>query len=266
MKHRTRTHYYAVFLSDIHLGSRGCKAKQLLAFLKSITCEYLYLIGDIFDLWAMKGKVWWNQYCTDVLRRILKMIKQGTKVIYVLGNHDEPIRHFVPLTFGTEITVVDETIHQMFDGTRLLIIHGDRFDFVARWLSILGSHIYDRLLLLNGVVHKIRVILGFRKYWSLSAYLKKRTKRALSVIQSFEDAVLRYAKKINCDGAIVGHIHTAKLTTVDDIIYGNCGDWVESLTALVETEEGHLKIIQWHDLMDEGVEDHELSNHEEQHA
>ena len=267
MKHRQRTYYRAVFLSDVHLGFRGCQAKNLLTFLKSIECEYLYLVGDIFDLWAMKDKIWWNQECTSVLRRILKMTKQGTKVIYIIGNHDDVIRHFIPLAFGSEIEVKNEAIHRTVNNTKLLIIHGDCFDFVARWLSMLGSRIYDRLIMLNTIVHKIRVLLGFRRYWSLSANLKKRTKRALGAIKSFEDAVLHHAKKLDCDGAISGHIHTAKLINVDGMIYANCGDWVESLTALVEMDDGQLNLIHWHDLTSEGIEDHEhdaavmLSNH-----
>lgn len=229
-----REHYRAVFISDLHLGSRGSKAKNLLAFLKSIECEQLYLVGDVFDMWAMKSKIWWNEDCTAVIRRILKMMKHGTKVTYLAGNHDDAMRHFIPISFGTEIEIVDEAIHVTSSGDRYLIIHGDIFDFVARWLAIVGAHIYDWLLACNGFVHKIRLMVGFKNYWSLSGYLKKKTKRAVSAVKDFETAVLRYAAKKNCTGVICGHIHSAKLYTVNGIKYVNCGDWVESLTAIVE--------------------------------
>jgi UDP-2,3-diacylglucosamine pyrophosphatase LpxH len=238
----------------LHLGFRGAKAKNLLAFLKSIECDYLYLVGDIFDLWAMKSKVFWNDDCNAVVRRILKMAKNGTKVVYIVGNHDEAVRSFIPLTLG-EIEVCDETTHVMLDGTELLLIHGDIFDFVAKWLSILGSHIYDRLIVVNNWLHKLRVGLGFKKYWSLSNFLKQKTKRAMSAIRSFEAAVIHYAKKKGKQGVICGHIHTFKLDIVDGMIYGNCGDWVESLTAIVETVEGKLEEIHWHDLTHAGFED-----------
>jgi UDP-2,3-diacylglucosamine pyrophosphatase LpxH len=253
---KRRVHYRTIFISDLHLGFRGSQAAELLSFLKSVECDYLYLVGDIFDLWAMKQKIFWSPESTAVLHRILKMIKNGTKVIYIPGNHDEVIRNFVPLIFNAELTVMDDAVHTTLKGVRLKVIHGDIFDFVAHWLSVLGSHVYDCLIRLNGFLHWCRKHLGYKKYWSLSNYLKKKTKTALSAIDNFETACLIHAKKENCQGVICGHIHTAKMyTTSEGMIYANCGDWVESLTALVETVDGDLELIHWHDLTHIGVED-----------
>jgi UDP-2,3-diacylglucosamine pyrophosphatase LpxH len=257
---KTRTHYRAVFLSDLHFGFRGAKPKNLLAFLKSIECEYLYLVGDIFDLWAMKDKIFWNADCTAVIRRILKMMQQGTQIVYVTGNHDAAIRNFVPLLLGNALHVVDEHIHVTADGNRLLLIHGDRFDFVAKWLSVLGSHIYGSALAMNNVLYRIRKVLGFKQYWSLSGWLKNKTKRALEAIKSFEDAVLCYAAQQNCTGAICGHIHTAKISLRDGLLYANCGDWVESMSAIVETSNGKLELIEWHDMTNHGIDETVLSH------
>lgn len=252
MPHRQRTQYKAVFISDLHLGFRGAKPQNLLAFLKSIECEILFIVGDGFDLWAMNG---WNQDCTAVIRRILKMMKHGTKLIYIPGNHDEAIRQYLPLAFGEEILVVNEYEYVTISGVKLLVIHGDIFDFVSKWLSHVGTHIYDWLIFFNHWLHKFRMLCGFKKYWSLSAYLKQKTKRALNAVKNFRDAVIRYARSKKCGGVVAGHIHTAVMEQVDDMLYVNCGDWVESLTAFVEHMDGKLEIIHWHDLTKTGVED-----------
>jgi len=252
MPHKQRTHYRSIFISDLHLGFRGAKTKNLLSFLKSVECEYLFLVGDVFDLWAIKG---WSPDCTAVLRRILKMMKSGTKVIYITGNHDDAIRFYAPIAFGDEIEFANEYIHTTASGLRLLLIHGDIFDFVSKWLSHVGAHIYDWLIRLNSLVHRIRMLFGIKKYWSLSAYLKRRTKKALNVVKSFETTVIRYAQSKNCGGVICGHIHTAAMTEHDGVLYVNCGDWVESLTAIVEHPTGNLELIHWHDLEKTGVED-----------
>ena len=250
-----RTYYRSVFISDAHLGFRGTNAKNLSSFLKSIRCDYLYLVGDIFDLWAMKKKIFWNDHCTSVIRQILKMAKHGTKIIYLPGNHDEAIRSFLPLAFGEEIEVIDETVHVTAAGIKFLVIHGDQFDGVVgsvKWLAVLGSTVYDWLLAANDLLHKIRVKMGYHTYWSLAAFLKHKAKQAMSFIKDFETAVVHHAIKKGCAGAICGHIHHAKIATVEvngqSVVYANCGDWVESLTALVETEIGDLEIVKWHDL------------------
>lgn len=250
-----RTYYRAIFISDTHLGFRGANASNLHSFLKSVRCDYLYLVGDIFDLWEMKKKVYWDSDCTGVLRQILKMVKFGTKVIYLPGNHDDAIRTFLPISLGTDIELIDEALHVTTNGTRFVLIHGDQFDTVVghmKWLAVLGSVIYGWLLRGNEILHKIRLKLGYHSYWSLAAYLKHKAKRAVSFIKDFEEAVIRHAITKQCDGVICGHIHHAKIQTkeIDNhpIIYANCGDWVESLTALVENEAGDLELIHWHDL------------------
>jgi UDP-2,3-diacylglucosamine pyrophosphatase LpxH len=255
---KRRTHYRSVWISDLHLGFRGCKAKQLHNFLKSIECDFLYLVGDVFDLMAMRSRIHWDAETTGVIRRILKMMKRGTRVVYITGNHDEPIRLFVPFAAGSEIAIENEIIHVTKSGKRLMVIHGDKFDFVVghmKWLTILGSRLYDWLLSLNSILHTVRVRLGFTKYWSLSAYLKSKTKRAISFVHDFESAAMLYAEKNECCGVICGHIHTPKMYVDRGILYANCGDWVESLSALVENDEGNLELVHWHDLDDEGIHD-----------
>lgn len=249
---KKRTYYRAIFLSDLHLGFRGAQAKQLLSFLKSVECDILYLVGDIFDLWAMKNKIWWDVNCSEVLRRILKMVKSGTKIVYLPGNHDDQIRNFIPFTLGPEIEFVDTTIHITSSGLRFAILHGDQYDVVVghmKWLAVLGHHLYDLLLMCNGTLHFIRTKLGYHQYWSLAAYLKSKAKKAVSFVKDFEKAVLIHAAENDCNGVICGHIHTPKIYTTDEgLVYANCGDWIESLTALVENGEGNLELIQWHDI------------------
>jgi UDP-2,3-diacylglucosamine pyrophosphatase LpxH len=260
---KQRKFYRAVFISDAHLGFRGCKAKQLLGFLKSIECETLYLVGDIFDLWAMKKKIWWDADCNAVVRRILKMAKQGTKIVYIPGNHDEAIRTFLPFHFGDNIVFINEVCHTTSIGEHYVVIHGDQFDVVVghmKWLALLGTTLYDWLIVLNEVLHSIRVRLGYQSYWSLAGYLKAKTKKAISFVHDYKTAVLHHAKKNGCSGAICGHIHTAEIFDGGDGIYANCGDWVESLTALVENDQGKLELIYWHDMNDEGIHDEHLED------
>lgn len=246
-----RMHYRTVWISDLHIGSRGFKAAELLAFLATFDCDYLYLVGDIFDLQAIRCGVVWNDATTDVIRKILKRAHNGTKVYYLPGNHDEEIRRFIidqPLALGSSISIVDESIHTLVDRTQLLVVHGDIFDFVAahlKWLSHLGGWLYDRLLSTNNLLHWMRTGLGFRKYWSLSAWLKLKTKRAVSFIRDFESAALHYAAGKGCAGVVTGHIHTPALHTTSGLLYANCGDWIESLSALVEQTSGQLELIRW---------------------
>jgi len=248
---KNRQHYRAIFISDTHLGFRGAKAKNLLSFLKSVECHYLYLVGDIVDLWEMKKGILWDLDSSSVIRRIMKMSQDGTKVVYVPGNHDEAIRHFLPFEMAENVSFCDETFHTTSNGTKFNIIHGDQFDFVIghmKWLAVLGTTLYDWLLSLNDVLHSVRVRLGYHTYWSLAGYLKHKAKGAVSFMRDFETAVVHHAKKQECDGVVCGHIHRAKLEMIDGIQYANCGDWVESLTALVEDVDGRLRLIHWHDL------------------
>lgn len=256
MKHRI--HHRAVWISDLHLGFRGCKAPQLLTFLRSIDCDYLYLVGDVFDLIAAKKSLYWDDVTTAVVRRILKMVGNGTTVVYVPGNHDDAVRKVIPFNFGQHFFVCDTFIHALADGRKMLILHGDQFDFVVghlRWLSILGSHVYDLLLASNSLLHFVRVKLGYKKYWSLSKYLKAKTKQALSFMRDFETSAAEFAKSRSCEGVVCGHIHTAKLLEANGFTYANCGDWVESLSALVESPDGVLSLVYWHDLETKQVSD-----------
>jgi UDP-2,3-diacylglucosamine pyrophosphatase LpxH len=241
-------HYRSIFISDVHLGVRDCKAEQLNNFLKHHTCDTLYLVGDILDGWKVQqNKLRWRQSHTNVIRRILGHAKRGTRVVYVVGNHDEFLRPMIPLgmTFG-RIEVCNQAQHQGADGRRYLVIHGDLFDGITRlapWLTVLGDRAYDVVLRFNTVFNRWRHRLGLG-YWSLSRYLKHRVKKAVDFVFQFERNLAAYCKKRGFDGVICGHIHTAEIKLIDGIWYGNTGDWVESCTALCETHEGDWIIIQ----------------------
>jgi UDP-2,3-diacylglucosamine pyrophosphatase LpxH len=238
--------FRTVWISDTHLGTAGCKSDLLLDFLKSIECEMLYLVGDIVDGWQLKKGWYWPARHNDVVRRWLKMAKHGTRVIYVPGNHDELFRDYVGLNFGG-IEVARQCIHVTADGRSLLVLHGDEFDGVvlcAKWLALLGDQAYTLLLKLNGVLNRVRRMLG-KPYWSLSALLKKRVKNAVEFISNFEQAVAHAAYEQGADGVICGHIHTAEVRQIGTVTYYNDGDWVESCTALVEHADGRMEIIDW---------------------
>jgi len=240
------TRHRAIFLSDIHLGTRGCKAELLLDFLRHNECEHLYLVGDIVDGWRLKRWWYWPQAHNDVVQKVMRKVRKGTNVIYVPGNHDEAARQYCTLTFGG-VQVLDEVVHERADGTRLLVIHGDQFDGIvryARWLAITGDWAYAAALKLNTVFNWGRRRLGL-PYWSLSAYLKHRVKNAVQFINDFERAVAAEAKRRGVDGVVCGHIHHAQIRTIDGILYCNDGDWVESCTALVEDFDGRLRVLHW---------------------
>jgi len=241
--------YRSIFISDVHLGTRDCKANQLSNFLKNNTCEYLYLVGDILDGWKVQqNRLKWKQSHTNVIRRILGHSKRGTKVIYVAGNHDEflrPMMHF-NLSFGS-VQIVNQATHVGADGKKYLVVHGDLFDGItrlARWLSFLGDRAYDVVLRLNTQFNWIRRRFGFG-YWSLSKYLKGRVKKAVDFVFQFEKNITDYARKRDFAGVICGHIHNAEIKDIDGIVYMNDGDWVESCTALVEHYDGRWEIITW---------------------
>jgi len=238
--------YRTIFLSDIHLGTRGCKAEMLLEFLRHTESDTLYLVGDIIDGWRLKRTWFWNQHHNDVVQKLLRKARKGTKVIYVPGNHDEALRDYVDMQFGG-VDVAMEALHTTADGRRLLVIHGDHFDGVmkyARWLAIVGDHAYAWALTLNTFFNHVRLKLGL-PYWSLSAYLKHRVKNAVQFISDFEATLAEEARRRGVDGVVCGHIHHAEMRTIDGILYCNDGDWVESCTALVEHMDGHLEILHW---------------------
>jgi len=239
-------HYRAIWISDIHLGSSGCKAEYLLDFLKHNDSEYLYLVGDIIDGWQLKKGWYWPQAHNDVVQKILRKARKGTQVIYVPGNHDEFARGYLSHTFG-DIQVVEETVHTLLDQRRLWVTHGDLFDGVlqhAKWLAYLGDTLYTLILSLNHWFNRLRHRCGL-SYWSLSQYLKHKVKNAVSFITQFEDALAEQARRRGYDGVVCGHIHKAEIRAINGVLYCNDGDWVESLTALVETLEGELKIVTW---------------------
>ncbi|MFM8257120.1 MAG: UDP-2,3-diacylglucosamine diphosphatase [Polynucleobacter sp.] len=245
-------HYRAIWISDVHLGTPGCQAKFLLDFLKHNESDTLYLVGDIIDGWRLKKSIYWPQSHNDVVQKILRKARKGTEVVYVPGNHDESIRQFLGLSFG-EIKVVPEAIHTTADGRKLWITHGDLFDGVmqyAKWLAYVGDNLYSLILYFNRYLNLLRVRVGMQ-YWSLSQYLKHQVKNAVSYIADFEMIMAREARLRGCQGVVCGHIHKAEIRMIDNLLYCNDGDWVESLTALVETHEGELKIVHWPRILDD---------------
>lgn len=240
----SKVHYRSVFLSDVHLGTRGCQADALFEFLDSLRCDYLYLVGDIVDVWALRRRFYWPESHNRVLRKIFKMAKKGTEVVFVPGNHDELFRGYVGEVVAN-VQVAAEAVHTTRDGRQILLLHGDKFDLVmqnSRWLVVFGSVLYDICLDLNRRLNALRQRLG-RPYWSVSAYLKRRVKQAVKYIGNFEAAVVTEAQLMNVDAIISGHIHHPELKWMGDVLYGNCGDWVESLSALVEHPDGSLELL-----------------------
>lgn len=243
---RPKRKYRTVWISDIHLGTRGCNATLLVDFLRAIECETLYLVGDIVDGWRLKKGWFWPDEHNEVVRRVLKMAHRGTRVVFVAGNHDEMFRDYAGLTFGG-VELVLEASHVTADGRTLLITHGDQFDSVvlyARWLAFLGDKAYGLLLRTNILFNAIRRRLKL-PYWSLSAYLKKRVKNAVQYVSSYEEAVAHEARERGFDGIVCGHIHYAEIRNFGGITYYNDGDWVESCTALAEDAKGHIAIVDW---------------------
>jgi UDP-2,3-diacylglucosamine pyrophosphatase LpxH len=236
----------SAWISDVHLGTPGCQAAALLDFLRTVDSENLYLVGDIIDGWQLRRSWYWPQSHNDVVQKLLRKARKGTRVVFVPGNHDEFARKYLGHNFGG-IEVVEDCIHTTADGRRLWITHGDAFDGViqcARWLAHLGDSAYEFTLRMNRHVNAFRARLGL-PYWSVSKYLKLKVKRAVSFIGDFEQAVVREAKRRGVQGVVCGHIHHAELREVDGILYANDGDWVESLTALVEHADGRLEILDW---------------------
>ena len=243
--------YRTIFISDLHLGSKGCQSSMLLDFLRNTRSDYLYLVGDIIDGWRLKNKWFWPQEHNDVVQKILRKARHGTKVYYISGNHDELVRKFVPINLG-EVNIVNETIHITADNKKLLILHGDKFDAIIRvapWLAHLGDYAYDFALWTNVTLNKIRKRLGY-KYWSLSKFLKLKVKKAVSYINRYEEVVANYAFKKNMNGVVCGHIHHASDKIIGDVHYYNDGDWVENCSALVEHFDGKLELIYWKDIIE----------------
>lgn len=238
--------YRSIWISDTHLGSAGCQADKLLGFLKANESEYLFLVGDIIDFWALKRKSYWPESHNTVVQKVLKKARHGTKVVYIPGNHDENLRDYLDHTFGN-IELHKEFVHTLADGRTILCVHGDDFDVVTRyhkWVAVLGDMGYEALLTLNRYFNVIRAKLGMG-YWSLSAYVKHKVKQAVSFIGEYEESVTRAAKTRGVDGVLCGHIHHAEIKQLSDFMYINTGDWVESCTAIVEHFDGTLELIRW---------------------
>jgi UDP-2,3-diacylglucosamine pyrophosphatase LpxH len=241
-------HVRTLFISDVHLGTRGCQADLLLDFLRYFDAETIYLVGDIVDGWRLRRAWYWPQSHNDVAQKLLRKARKGARLVYVPGNHDEFLRDYIGTHFGG-IEVRNTDVHVTAEGRRLLVIHGDQFDVVvrhARWLAHFGDWAYSTALNLNTFMNIVRRRLGF-SYWSLSAWAKLRVKNAVNFIGTFEEALAREARDHAVDGVICGHIHYAAMHTDFGTAYYNCGDWVESCTALVEHHDGRFEIIRWSD-------------------
>lgn len=240
-----KTQYRTIFLSDLHLGSSAARAQDLSRFLKRVKCSRLYLVGDVLDMWRLRKRWYWPADHNDVLRRILKMTRKGTEVIYIPGNHDEAARQYLDMEFGgVKLKPLD--VHTTADGRRFLITHGDQYDLViqnSRLLSMLGGIAYEWLIRLNVWYNKARSGVGM-KYWSFSQFVKLKVKKACTFISRFEHSLIEEARRRGLDGVVCGHIHKAERRVDDGIEYLNCGDWVESCTALVEHMDGRMEIIE----------------------
>ena len=245
-----RRQYRTIWISDIHLGTRGCNAEMLIDFLDSVDSEALYLVGDIIDGWRLKKKFYWPASHNEVVWRILKRARRGTRIVYIPGNHDEMFRQFTGLNFGG-VEIRRAAFHTTADGRRLMVLHGDEFDTVMlahRWLAFVGDALYHVLMGLNRRINAVRRRLDL-PYWSLSKVAKHKVKNAVEFISRYEEVVSRAAAERGGDGVVCGHIHTAEIRDFDGIAYYNDGDWVEGCTALVEHMDGRMEVLHWPDEM-----------------
>ena len=245
-----RRRYRTIWISDVHLGTRGCNAAMLVDFLDHVDSDTLYLVGDMIDGWRLKKKFYWPAAHNDVVWRLLKRAKRGTRVVYIPGNHDEVFRQFSGLDFGG-IAIRRKAIHETADGRRLLVLHGDEFDAITlahRWLAHVGDAAYTALMALNVWMNRARRLFGM-PYWSLSKHAKAKVKNAVAFISHFEEVVAHAAGARGVDGVVCGHIHTAEMREIGGVAYYNDGDWVEGCTALVEHFDGRMELLHWADAM-----------------
>ena len=242
-------YFRSLWISDTHLGGRNLKSNQLYEFLKRTDSDYLYLVGDIFDLWKLKQRWFWPEINDRIVELILNKARNGTKVYYLPGNHDEHIRNYAGSSFHG-VTICEELVHTGVDGSRYLVMHGDKFDCVVqhnRWLANIGASLYETLLLINRWYNSYRSLRGL-EYFSISAWLKHKCKTAVNYMGNFEEVLIGEIRSHNVDGLICGHIHHASIKAMGNFLYSNSGDWVESCTALAENRSGTLGIIQWSEL------------------
>jgi UDP-2,3-diacylglucosamine pyrophosphatase LpxH len=236
----------SAFISDLHLGSRGCRADRLLDFLNNIDVEQMFLIGDVVDLWSLKRSAFWPASHEAVLTKLLGMAREGRRLVLVPGNHDADLRAFASQRFGN-IEVHRNYMHRTAEGRKLLLLHGDEFDGALHchpWLEAFGSRVYDFTIALNREFDRLRNLMGY-PYWSLAGYLKQKVGRAMRYVDAFEKAAIAEARTRRADGVITGHIHRSALGEIDGMLYGNDGDWVENCSAIVETNYGALQLWHW---------------------
>lgn len=239
-------HYRTLWISDLHLGTRGAQAERVLDFLRHTESDHLYLVGDLIDGWALQRGWYWPETHNTVIQKLLRKARKGTQVTFIPGNHDEFAQQFRGLAFG-DIPIVRDAIHVTADGRRLVVMHGHEFDgavALAPWLSKLGATIYEAALTLNRPINRIRRALRL-PYWSLATFLKQNAKRAVQYVAHFEEAVAQRARSQQADGIVCGHIHKPELRPIGEVLYANCGDWVESCTALAEHADGRLELLFW---------------------
>ncbi|RLV59077.1 UDP-2,3-diacylglucosamine diphosphatase [Parashewanella curva] len=242
----TPQRYHALWLSDIHLGCKDCKAEFLIQLLGNVICDKLFLVGDIIDFWALKNRLHWPDAHHKVLQKIIAIAQTQTQVVFIPGNHDELLKSYHYFNF-CNIEIQPEYLHTTISGKKLLMLHGDQFDSqvcISRYYAKLGDHLYDFILFLNRSLHAIRKRFG-HSYWSLAGYIKRRVSKAQQAIARYKFAAINHAKAQNVDAIFCGHIHQPELTEESNIIYGNQGDWIENCTLLVETEAGELQLLQW---------------------
>ena len=238
--------FRALFISDVHLGTRGCQAEQLLDFLRHHDADIIYLVGDIVDGWQLRSSWYWPSTHDDVVQKLLRKARKGARLVYIPGNHDEFLRDFYGTHFGG-VEVVADALHVGADGRRYHVTHGDNFDLVvrhARWLALLGDKAYDFAIKANRIFNAMRRIFG-APYWSLSQWAKLKVKNAVNYIGAFETTLTMEAERHQVDGVICGHIHHAAMRDIGGLRYINCGDWVESCSAVVEHPDGHFEIVSW---------------------
>ncbi|HUS96647.1 MAG TPA: UDP-2,3-diacylglucosamine diphosphatase [Hyphomicrobiaceae bacterium] len=247
------TKYRTLFISDVHLGTRSCQAEMLIDFLREHEADTIYLVGDIVDFWRIKRGAIWPHSHNQVLQMLLQKSHGGSRVIFIPGNHDDGLRAYAGSKFGGVEIELDH-VHETADGKRYLVMHGDEFDVVAqnaRWLAVAGDWAYQFALWINQPFNFIRRrVLGL-EYWSLSAYLKQRVKSAVNFIGDFEKSLTDEARRRGVCGVICGHIHHAASKDMSGIHYLNSGDWVESCTAIIETDGGEFEVIRWAEVMQE---------------
>ncbi len=245
-------HYRTGWISDVHLGTRGCQAEPLLEFLRDSEFETLYVVGDLIDIWSLRRSIYWPQAHNDVIQKLLRKARKGTEIIYVIGNHDEFLSRFHGVYGG--ISLQKNAVHRSADGRRYLIMHGHELDTVVQnlgWLAHVGDIGYTLLMRFNGLINGVRRLMGYG-HWSLSAYVKAEVKNVVGFIGKFEEAVVRYARDFDVDGVLCGHIHTVAAREIQGISYYNTGDWVESCTAIVEHYDGNLEVLKFRTDLSDG--------------